>query len=296
MILLYFMLVACPASLSVAAGLLRGVDAEDRVSVEHRHGHRGGGHRSSSHERRHDDGGSKENGGGDFDFYVYSMTHQPEFCRENDERYAGCRDHQESWEWQLTIHGLWPNRNDGSYPSSCTNEALDPALLADLSSDLGSKWPNVKAMSGSEHASFWSHEWSKHGTCSGLDQKSYFATALGLLLPTPTVVREKYGSVVAREDLIGGYDGTGTAGGGGGASSSGSAVLVCKNGYLSEVRVCYEKVDGSGAVGGRMACPDVILREDNCGDQIEIASFGDDDPTPSTTTTEGVAAETVAIE
>jgi hypothetical protein len=114
MILLYFMLVACPASLSVAAGLLRGDDDDfgvdaDRVSVDHRHGHRGGGHRSSSHERRHDDGGSKENGGGDFDFYVYSMTHQPEFCRENDERYAGCRDHQESWEWQLTIHGLWPN-------------------------------------------------------------------------------------------------------------------------------------------------------------------------------------------
>ena len=78
-------------------------------------------------------------------------------------------------------------------------------------------------------------------------------------------------------------------GGGGGASSSRSALLVCKNGYLSEVRVCYEKVDGSGAVGGRMACPDVILREDNCGDQIEIASFDDDDDaTP--------AAEMVAIE
>ena len=70
--------------------------------------------------RRHDDGGSKKRknddddgggggGGGGFDFYVYSMTHQPEFCRENDERDAGCRDHQESWEWQLTIHGLWPN-------------------------------------------------------------------------------------------------------------------------------------------------------------------------------------------
>ncbi len=78
-------------------------------------------------------------------------------------------------------------------------------------------------------------------------------------------------------------------GGGGGASSSRSALLVCKNGYLSEVRVCYEKVDGSGAVGGRMVCPDVILREDNCGDQIEIASFDDDDDaTP--------AAEMVAIE
>jgi hypothetical protein len=88
-------------------------------------------------------------------------------------------------------------------------------------------------------------------------------------------------------------------GGGGVGSSTGgdrgndrAVVLVCKHGYLSEVRVCYAKGGGGGsqssssssgggggAVGGRMPCPDVILKEDNCGDEIEIASFDGGAPT-----------------
>jgi hypothetical protein len=28
------------------------------------------------------------------------------------------------------IHGLWPNRNDGSYPASCTNEEFDPSQVS----------------------------------------------------------------------------------------------------------------------------------------------------------------------
>jgi ribonuclease T2 len=168
-------------------------------------------------------------------------------------------------------------RNDGSYPSSCTNEALDPDLLADLSNDLAAKWPNVKAMSGAEHASFWSHEWSKHGTCSGMDQRTYFATALGLLLPTPPIVGERKGSVVSREELVSGYaDGSSSSS----SSSPSDAVFVCKHGYLSEVRVCYAKggATGSGLVGERMSCPGTIVREDNCGERIEIASFDDGTP------------------
>ena len=138
MLLLYLILATCPtASLGVVAssGLLRGgpaadvdvvvaVDDDDRdgggdrgiISTTHRHGgHRGGGHRRSSHpshDDHRDEGRNSDDDDervGDFDFYVYSMTHQPDFCRENGERYEGCREYMESWEGQLTIHGLWPN-------------------------------------------------------------------------------------------------------------------------------------------------------------------------------------------
>jgi len=44
-----------------------------------------------------------------FDFFIYSLSYQPEFCRENHERFVGCKDFQENWEGQLTIHGLWPS-------------------------------------------------------------------------------------------------------------------------------------------------------------------------------------------
>ena len=57
---------------------------------------------------------------GDFDLYALTMHHVPEFCQMDDwntgqsnRRFWGCRSanvtYKESWEGQLTIHGLWPN-------------------------------------------------------------------------------------------------------------------------------------------------------------------------------------------
>ena len=143
----------------------------------------------------------------------------------------------------------------------CTNEKLDMSLLQDLGDDLETRWPNVKAaLTSKSHAAFWEHEWSKHGTCSGLSQHDYFATALDLLLPTPAVVKENYGSAVKRKDLEEGYLG------------SDMSVFVCKYGYLSEVRVCLEKMPDM-SVGERVTCPEANLKADNCGDEIKIASF-----------------------
>ena len=57
-------------------------------------------------------------------------------------------------------------RNDGTYPSMCTNEQLDTNLLESLSDELSDKWPNVKSdiHSQGQYTSFWKHEWEKHGT------------------------------------------------------------------------------------------------------------------------------------
>ena len=96
-------------------------------------------------------------------------------------------------------------REDGTWPAMCSNEKLDTTLLdkPPFSDKLAKEWPNVKASAISPgHESFWGHEWSKHGTCSGLTQQNYFETALDLLLSTPSIVKEKYGSVVNRNDLL----------------------------------------------------------------------------------------------
>ncbi len=84
-------------------------------------------------------------------------------------------------------------------------------------------------------------------------------------MPTPAVVKERYGSgggYVTRQELEAGYKST--------------AVLICKSGYLSEVRVCFEKkAKEGGEVGARIQCPASILKEDSCGATVKIASFVD---------------------
>ena len=206
-------------------------------------------------------GGSAPN----FDFYVYSMTYQPEFCRESSNKYSGCHHPSPNWAGQLTIHGLWPQRFDGTWPSECTAERLKHEFYRKdsdtLLPDLEEKWPNVKADVGSKsHTEFWEHEWDKHGTCSGLLQYDYFSSALHLLLETPSVVKHGYGTTVHKNELLDGY--------GGGTM----AALVCKSGYLSEVRACFEKQE-DGMPGKRMECPQAVLSENSCGEEIEIASF-----------------------
>ena len=44
-----------------------------------------------------------------FDFYVLSMSYQPEFCdshKFND--FVGCKKPDDFWRGSLTLHGLWP--------------------------------------------------------------------------------------------------------------------------------------------------------------------------------------------
>ncbi|CAI9756197.1 unnamed protein product [Fraxinus pennsylvanica] len=80
------------------------------------------------------------------------------------------------------IHGLWPNYNDGSYPSNCDPQSqFDPSNISDLTSRIQEEWPSL-ACPSSDNLNFWSHEWVKHGTCSisNLDQHDYFAAALNL--------------------------------------------------------------------------------------------------------------------
>ena len=71
--------------------------------LRHHHSH----HASKSYQKEDSERGAPSNSN-TFDFYVYSMTYQPEFCRENNEKFVGCKRPEEYWEKQLTIHGLWP--------------------------------------------------------------------------------------------------------------------------------------------------------------------------------------------
>jgi hypothetical protein len=77
--------------------------------------------------------------------------------------------HADEW----TLHGLWPNTD------ACTEKEFDPRAISSIKLTLEAKWSSCYG-TGAGNEDFWQHEWQKHGTCSGMDELTYFNTALAL--------------------------------------------------------------------------------------------------------------------
>jgi len=83
----------------------------------------------------------------------------------------------------FTLHGVWPTRNDGSWPSYCNNsQPFSPSAISSLVPDLWEVWYDY---TGNGY-DFWSHEWDKHGTCAESDSSmdsefNYFQSAINLV-------------------------------------------------------------------------------------------------------------------
>lgn len=98
---------------------------------------------------------------GDFDHYVLALSWSPTWCLIEGEA-DGSPQCGERLGWML--HGLWPQHDDGGWPSWCDAGFPDPSraetrAMADLMGSDGLAW----------------HAWRKHGTCSGLSPADYFA-------------------------------------------------------------------------------------------------------------------------
>jgi len=90
----------------------------------------------------------------------------------------------QSWcnQYEYNIHGMWPQNNNGSYPSWCTNVSYIN-VTDQLESNMSTYW-NVQCPSPNNQE-FWNHEWSKHGTCVQqqqilINETDYFWQALKL--------------------------------------------------------------------------------------------------------------------
>ncbi|PSN62871.1 ribonuclease T2 [Corynespora cassiicola Philippines] len=80
----------------------------------------------------------------------------------------------DSW----TLHGLWPDRCDGSYDANCDSSRVYRNISSiiksfgkdDLLQYMSTYWKDYKG----DDETFWQHEWSKHGTCiSTLEPECY---------------------------------------------------------------------------------------------------------------------------
>ncbi|GMN41859.1 hypothetical protein TIFTF001_011069 [Ficus carica] len=115
----------------------------------------------------------------DFDFFYFVQQWPGSYC---DTKQSCCYPTTGKPAADFGIHGLWPNYNDGTYPSNCDpNNPFDQSEISDLRTSMQRNWPTLACPSGSG-VQFWEHEWEKHGTCSEsvLDQHAYFQTTLNL--------------------------------------------------------------------------------------------------------------------
>ncbi|CAN6484565.1 unnamed protein product [Victoria cruziana] len=115
----------------------------------------------------------------DFDFFYFVQQWPGAYC---DTTVGCCYPETGKPYADFGIHGLWPNYDDGGYPSNCDNGSpFLPSEISDLRDEMEKEWPSFSCPS-SDGVKFWSHEWTKHGTCSEsvLDQHDYFEAALRL--------------------------------------------------------------------------------------------------------------------
>ena len=116
--------------------------------------------------------------------FILAVSWEPAFCATNP-RKAECRGEtaKSGDATQLSLHGLWPMRQDYCGVSDDQQQAdrssdWNSLPAVDLSAD--TKAALDKAMPGTQ-SGLERHEWIKHGTCTKLSADEYFGTAAGLL-------------------------------------------------------------------------------------------------------------------
>ena len=154
---------------------------------------------------------------GAFDFYLLNLSWSPEFCATHPDK-PECATHP-----GFVLHGLWPQNNDGTYPEHCSDSPgpSNPAAFRDLYLDAG----------------LLNHEWSTHGTCSGLSPEAFFAharSALHAVTIPNNLVSLNHQVAATPDDLLTQFSRANPA------IPRESLALSCGNNYLTAVEVCLD--------------------------------------------------------
>ncbi|XP_012084328.1 ribonuclease 2 [Jatropha curcas] len=220
----------------------------------------------------------------EFDYFKLSLQWPGTFChrtRHCCSKNACCRGSNAPTEF--TIHGLWPDYNDGTWPACCTRSNFDEKEISSLTDALEKYWPSLSCDSPSTchgtRGSFWAHEWEKHGTCSApvvRDEYSYFLTTLNIYFKyNVTKVLNEVGYVPSNTEKypLGGI-----------VSAIENAFhatpfIVCSRGEVEELHLCFYKdfkprdcVIGSiiqNIYSSRSSCPKYV--------SLPLYSFGTND-------------------
>ncbi len=162
---------------------------------------------------------------GAFDYYVLALSWSPTWCAlEGADRGAPQCDAGRGLTWVL--HGLWPQHEEG-WPSWCRTAARDPsraetAAMADIMGAPGAAW----------------YQWQKHGRCSGLAPRDYFAAAraaFDAVNPPDALERldraVRLPAAVVEEALLEANPGW----------TADMVTITCRDGRIHEARLCLTR-------------------------------------------------------
>ncbi|CAL5409431.1 unnamed protein product [Camellia sinensis] len=118
--------------------------------------------------------------GEELGFFELSLTWPNGFCVLRQ-----CRDHIPQ---DFTLHGFWPYWQNGTQATYCPPiHELKRKDVEGIRGSLSTHWPNLLDSKAYGYKNefqadfaFWKQQWTKHGTCSKLDPKTYFSIAMNL--------------------------------------------------------------------------------------------------------------------
>ncbi|KAG0540553.1 hypothetical protein BDA96_03G419200 [Sorghum bicolor] len=182
-------------------------------------------------------GGSRKRRWVGFDYYVLALQWPGTICRETSnccDTNGCCRSKPLKW---FTIHGLWPQYNYGGWPSCCRPTKFNINKILMLMPILEKYWPSLYC--GSSSTCFGGRE--THGTCAYpeiQDEYDYFSTALYLYSKYNVTkalrkahIRPASGRKYAVGHIVAVIE----------YAFGAMPSLVCKNGSVQELRLCFHK-------------------------------------------------------
>jgi ribonuclease T2 len=175
---------------------------------------------------------------GQFDFYLLSLSWAPSFCAREDDRSAARRQREcRAGPYGFVVHGLWPQYDRG-FPEAC--QVPPPRLDRTIVAAMLDLMPAPRLVY---------NEWDRHGTCSGLSARDYFATVrkARAAVTIPQGFRDLHQALVTapaavKDAFIGANPGLRRS----------DIAVGCQGRRLSEVRICLSK-----DLKFR-SCPDVV--------------------------------------
>lgn len=182
-----------------------------------------------------------------FDYYVLSLSWSPQYCSTP----AGERDNLQCGSGRrfgFIAHGLWPQFERG-WPQFCTVDSQpSPSEVTNMLDIM----PSPRLVR---------HEWSKHGTCSGLNATQYLALlrqAYRAIKTPPEFSGPQQQVQVKPAQLKKRFLEVNSLAG------DSSLAVLCTGRFLAEVRVCLDKKLKSRPCGAdvRDQCrtPEMILQ------------------------------------